>query len=142
VTGLGHRALVLTGPTPSPVELPDDPRVFSAPFAPLSNVASRSLAAIHHGGVGTTVELLSAGVPQLVVPRAFDQPQTAIRVRRLGVARTLPWARATAERLARELGALLADGGYGDAAVAVRDRLAKEDGLRNAITAVDSALRS
>ena len=33
VTGLGHRALVLTGPTPSPVELPDDPRVFSAPFA-------------------------------------------------------------------------------------------------------------
>lgn len=142
VTGLGHRALVLTGPTPSPVELPDDPRVFSAPFAPLSNVASRSLAAIHHGGVGTTVELLSAGLPQLVVPRAFDQPQTAIRVRRLGVARTLPWARATAERLARELGALLGDGDYRDAAVAVQDRLAGEDGLRNAIAAVDSALRA
>ena len=142
VTGLGHRALVLTGPTPSPVELPDDPRVFSGPFAPLSNVASRSLAAIHHGGVGTTVELLSAGLPQIVVPRAFDQPQTAIRVRRLGVARTLPWARATAERLARELGALLGDGDYRDAAVAVQDRLAAEDGLRNAIAAVDSALRS
>ncbi len=142
VTGLGHRALVLTGPTPSPVELPDDPRVFSAPFVPLSNVASRSLAAIHHGGVGTTVELLSAGLPQLVVPRAFDQPQTAIRVRALGVARTLPWARATAERLARELGALLGDGDYRDAAVAVQDRLAGEDGLRNAIAAVDSALRA
>jgi rhamnosyltransferase subunit B len=142
VTGLGHRVLVLTGPTPSPVDLPDDPRVFSAAFAPLSNVASRSLAAIHHGGVGTTVELLGAGLPQLVVPRAFDQPQTAIRVRRLGVARTLPWARATAERLARELGAVLGDGDYRDAAVAVQDRLAGEDGLRNAIAAVDSALRS
>ena len=142
VTGLGHRALVLTGPTPRPVELPDDPRVFSAPFAPLSNVASRSLAAIHHGGVGTTVELLGAGLPQLVIPRAFDQPQTAIRMRRLGVARTLPWARATAERLARELSTLLGDGDYRDAAVAVQDRLAGENGLRNALAVVASVLRS
>ncbi len=142
VTGLGHRALVLTGPTPSPVELRDDPRVFSAPFAPLSTVASRSLAAIHHGGVGTTVELLSAGLPQLVVPRAFDQPQTAIRMQRLGVARTLPWARASTGRLAGELRALLADRAHRDAAVAVQGRLAEEDGLRNAIAAVDSVLGS
>jgi rhamnosyltransferase subunit B len=141
VTGLGHRALVLTGPTPSPVELPDDPRVFSATFAPLSSVASRSLAAIHHGGVGTTVELLGAGLPQLVVPRAFDQPQTAIRMRRLGVARTLPWSRVSAERLAGELRALLGDDAYRDTAVAVQERLAGEDGLRTAIAAVESVLR-
>jgi rhamnosyltransferase subunit B len=140
--GLGHRALVLTGPTPGPVELPDDPRVFSTSFAPLSGIAHRSLAAIHHGGVGTTVELLSAGLPQLIVPRAFDQPQTAIRMRRLGVARTLPWARASSGRLADELRALLIDRAYRDAAIAIRDRLAEEDGLRNAIAAVDSVLGS
>jgi rhamnosyltransferase subunit B len=142
VTGLGHRALVLIGPTPTPVELPDDPRVFSTAFAPLSAIASRSLAAIHHGGVGTTVALLSAGLPQLVVPRAFDQPQTAIRMRRLGVARTLPWAGASTERLARELSALLGDRAYREAAVAVQDRLAGEDGLRDAVVAVDSVLRT
>lgn len=141
VTGLGRRALVLTGPTPSPVELPHDPRVFSTTFAPLSSIASRSLAAIHHGGVGTAVELLGAGLPQLVVPRAFDQPQTAIRMQRLGVARTLPWARASTERLARELAALLGDRAYREAAVTVQDRLAGEDGLRNSIAVVDSILR-
>jgi len=115
--------------------------VFSAAFAPLSSIASRSLAAIHHGGVGTTVELLGAGLPQLVVPRAFDQPQTAIRMQRLGVARTLPWGRASTERLARELAALLGDRAYREAAVAVQDRLAGEDGLRNSIAVVDSILR-
>jgi rhamnosyltransferase subunit B len=142
VTGLGHRALVLTGPTPGPVALPHDPRIFSASFAPLSRIASRSLAAIHHGGVGTTVELLSAGLPQLIVPRAFDQPQTAIRMQRLGVARMLSWARTSSERLARDLRPLLGDRAYREAAVAVRDRLAAEDGLRNAIAAVDSVLGS
>ena len=142
VTGLGHRALVLTGPTPTPVDLPDDPRVFGTMFAPLSKIASRCLAAIHHDSVGTTVQLLGAGLPQVVVPRAFDQPQTAIRMRRLGVARTLPWTRASTERLADELRALLADRAYRDAAVAVQDRLAAEDGLRNAIAAVDSVLGS
>jgi len=140
VTGLGHRALVLTGPTPSPVELPDDPGVFSTSFAPLSRIALGSLAAIHHGGVGTTVELLNAGLPQLVVPRAFDQPQTAIRMQRLGVARTLPWARASTDRLARELSALLSDASYREAAAAVRERLATEDGLGNSIAVIDSLL--
>jgi len=89
VTGLGHRALVLTGPSPRRIELPDDRRIFSVPFAPLSLVAPRCLAAIHHGGVGTTIELLSAGLPQLIVPRGFDQPHTAARMVGLGVARGL-----------------------------------------------------
>lgn len=141
VTALGHRALVLTGPTPSPVDLPDDPRIFSAAFAPLSRVASRCQAAIHHGGVGTTVELLTYGLPQLVVPRAFDQPQTAIRMRRLGVARTLPWSRQGTENVARELRALLSDRRYRDTAVAVQDRLAQEDGLQASIAAIEVILQ-
>jgi rhamnosyltransferase subunit B len=74
VTSLGHRALVLTGPTPSAVELPVDPRIFNTTFAALSQVAARCHAAIHHGGVGTTVGLLMSGLPQVVVPRGFDQP--------------------------------------------------------------------
>jgi UDP:flavonoid glycosyltransferase YjiC (YdhE family) len=52
VTSLGRRALVLTGPTPTPVELPAEPGIFTTTFAPLSRVASRCQAAIH-GGVGT-----------------------------------------------------------------------------------------
>jgi UDP:flavonoid glycosyltransferase YjiC (YdhE family) len=140
VTGLGHRALVLTGPTPTTVELPSDSRIFSARFAPLSVVAARSRAAIHHGGVGTTIGLLRAGLPQVVIPRGFDQPQTAFRMNRLGVARTLPWRRASTKRLSRELTSLLSDDRYRRKAIAVRERLDAEDGVSATVTMIDRIL--
>ena len=140
VTRLGLRALVLAGPTPNPIDLPVDPRIFSTTFAPLSLVTSRCRAAIHHGGVGTTVGLLMSGLPQVVVPRGFDQPQTAIRMTRLGVARTLPWRRESSTHLTSELSALLSDDRYGRKAIAVQRRLSSEDGLSESIRAVDRIL--
>jgi rhamnosyltransferase subunit B len=141
ITSLGHRALVLTGPTPSPVELPVDTRVFSTIFAPLSRVAARCQAAIHHGGVGTTVGVLMSGLPQVVVPRGFDQPQTAQRVTRLGVARTLPWRRESTQDLTGELRTLLGDDRYRHNALAIQARLAGEDGLSETVRMVDLILR-
>lgn len=141
VSSLGHRALVLTGPTPTRVELPVDPRIFSTTFAPLSRVASRCQAAIHHGGVGTTIALLRSGLPQVVVPRGFDQPQTALRMTRLGVARTLPWRRESTKHLTSELSALLSDERYRRNAVAIQARLTSEDGLSETVRMVDRILR-
>ncbi|MBV9917289.1 MAG: glycosyltransferase family 1 protein [Solirubrobacterales bacterium] len=133
VLRLGYRALVLTGPTPGPVELPQDPRILGVQFAPLSAVASRCHAAIHHGGVGTTVALLKAGLPQLIVPRGFDQPQSSVRMVRLGVARSLTWRRANTTRLTAELRGLLEDSGYRRRAGELRARLIGEDGLGSAV---------
>jgi rhamnosyltransferase subunit B len=141
IIGVGHRALVLTGPTPHRVGLPVDPRIFSTTFAPLSLVAPRCQAAIHHAGVGTTIGLLMAGLPQVVVPRGFDQPHTALRMSRLGVARTLPWRRENTAHLTRELSALLGDDHYRRNAVAVQARLASEDGLAESVRMVELVLR-
>ena len=141
VTSLGHRALVLTGPTPRPVELPVDPRIFSTTFAPLSRVASRCQAAVHHGGIGTTIALLKSGLPQVVIPRGFDQPQTTIRMTRLGVARTLPWRRESTKHLTSELNALLSDDRYRRNAAAIKARLSNEDGLCETVRTVDRILR-
>jgi rhamnosyltransferase subunit B len=136
----GYRALVLTGPTPSPLEMSDDGRTLIVPFAPLSLAASHCHAAIHHGGVGTTVELLQAGLPQLMVPRGFDQPQTALRMTKLGVARSLPWREANQGRLHREFVALLEQANYRQRAVELQTQIANEDGLRRAIEAVNRAV--
>jgi rhamnosyltransferase subunit B len=133
VLGLGYRALVLTGPTPRPVALPQDPRILGVQFAPLSAVASRCHTAIHHGGVGTTVALLKAGLPQLIVPRAFDQPQTSVRMIRLGIARSLAWRRANPSRLTAELRRLLGDPDYRRRARELKARLIDEDGLGTAV---------
>jgi rhamnosyltransferase subunit B len=141
VTRLGHRALVLTGPTPTDIDLPDDPGIFATTFAPLSLVAPRCLAAVHHGGVGTTVGLLRSGLPQLVIPRGFDQPQTAFRMTRLGVARALAWRRESTQRLARELRALLSDDRYRRNAAALQARLADENGLAESARRVDLIMR-
>jgi rhamnosyltransferase subunit B len=141
VTRLDHRALVLTGPTPTPVKLPADSGIFATTFAPLSRVAVRCHAAIHHGGVGTTIALLRSGLPQVVVPRGFDQPQTAIRMTRLGVARTVPWRRESAKQLSSELSALLTDHRYRRNAVAIQARLANEDGLSETVHRVELILR-
>jgi rhamnosyltransferase subunit B len=48
-------------------------------------VLPRAAVLVHHGGIGTAAQALAAGIPQLVVPSAHDQPDNAVRIRRLGV---------------------------------------------------------
>ncbi|WP_307624024.1 glycosyltransferase [Streptomyces sp. V3I7] len=45
----------------------------------------RVAAVVHHGGAGTTTTAARAGVPQVVVPQATDQPYWARRVADLGI---------------------------------------------------------
>jgi rhamnosyltransferase subunit B len=66
-----------------PARLPDHVRSFD--YLPFSTVLPRAAALVHHGGIGTTAQALAAGVPQMVVPFAHDQPDNAVRVHRLGV---------------------------------------------------------
>ena len=49
----------------------------------------RAAALVHHGGIGTAAQGLAAGLPQLVMPMTFDQPDNANRLERLGVAASL-----------------------------------------------------
>ena len=63
----------------------------------------------HHGGIGTCAQGLAAGVPQLTMPLAFDQPDNTMRLWKLGVARWVLPGRFSGERVAAELGALLGD---------------------------------
>jgi rhamnosyltransferase subunit B len=90
VRRLGHRAVLLVGTDPQnhpPEPLPAG--VLAVPYAPHGDLFPRALAIIHQGGIGTTGQTLRAGRPMLVVPYAFDQPDNAVRVMNLGVARTL-----------------------------------------------------
>lgn len=42
-------------------------------------------AIIHHGGMGTLAQAIKAGIPQLIRPLKFDQPDNADRIYRLGL---------------------------------------------------------
>jgi rhamnosyltransferase subunit B len=86
--------------------LPDRARHFS--YAPLQRLAPRAAAMVHHGGIGTLAQGLKAGIPQLVTPLFFDQPDNAARLAALGVGDSLApraWSR---DAIAAKLNVLLA----------------------------------
>jgi len=61
----------------------------------------RTAAVVHHGGVGTTITSLKAGVPTIAIPFTYDQPFWGMQIHRLGVGpRPIPRKELTAERLA------------------------------------------
>jgi len=103
---LGRRGLLLTRfPEQLPPDLPEEVRHF--PYVPFSQVLPRAAALVHHGGIGTSAQALAAGVPQLVMPMAYDQPDNAARLRRLGLAASLRRQDFRGPLVARALGQLL-----------------------------------
>jgi len=85
---LGLRAVLVT---PYREQLPDllPPFIHHEAYAPFDLLAPRVAAFVHHGGIGTCAAALAAGTPQLIAPFAFDQPDNAARLSRLGVAATV-----------------------------------------------------
>ena len=104
---LGRRAIFLTPHRDQlPPQLP--PQIVWQAYLPLRRCLQRAALIVHHGGIGTTAEALNAGVPQLIVPLAFDQFDNGARVTALGAGRMLPHSRLSAQALGGELAALLA----------------------------------
>jgi UDP:flavonoid glycosyltransferase YjiC (YdhE family) len=125
---LGRRGLFLTGfPEQLPADLP--PTIIARRYAPLSAVLPQSAALAHHGGVGTLAQGLAAGTPQLIMPMGFDQPDNALRLTKLGVARWLTPAKFTASGVTAALRELLEGPEAARATVSCRDRLSGVDGL-------------
>jgi UDP:flavonoid glycosyltransferase YjiC (YdhE family) len=119
---LGRRGVFLTRfPDQVPPDLPAAVRHFD--YVPFSQLLPRAAALVHHGGIGTSAQALAAGVPQLVMPMAHDQPDNAARLRRLGVAASLPRARFRGPAVARDLERLLRSKEVAQNCRAVADRL-------------------
>jgi rhamnosyltransferase subunit B len=103
---LRRRALLVTGYREHlPSVLPD--HVEHASYAPFSTLFARAAAVVHHGGIGTCAQGLAAGVPQLVMPMGFDQPDNGARLVRLGVGTMIPRSQFSPPRVADALNGLL-----------------------------------
>ncbi len=109
-------------------------------YAPYSSVFPRAACVVHQGGIGTTAQVLRAGVPHLIMPYSHDQPDNAARCERLGVARTISRDKYRAETAARELRSLLGDLKYKANAVATAKIVEAEHGTRMACDAIEAVL--
>lgn len=137
---LGRRGLLLTQyPEQLPPTLPDD--VIHGTYAPLAQVLPRAAALVHHGGIGSAAQALSAGIPQLVRPMAFDQPDNAARLRDLGVAQMLSPSRFRTAAVARTLDALLRSPDVANQCQLLATRLRETgSGLESACDAIEATL--
>ena len=137
---LGVRAVLLTGGFAQnrPEALPPD--VLLVDRAPHQLLFPRASAIVHQVGAGTTGQALRAGKPTLLVPHGHDQFDNARRVRNLGVARTVFPKEYRAERVARDLHALLTDASYRERAAATAAVVRKERGAEAAADVIERLL--
>lgn len=118
--------------TPSHVLLVDD--------VPHEWLFPRMAAVVHHGGAGTTIAGLRAGVPTGIVAHTMDQPHQGRRIAAVGAGpRQVPRRKLTPDRLAALLTALTHGpdaGWYRANAEQVGARVRAEDGIGTAIAAL------
>ncbi len=127
---LGVRGLLMSKYGPQvPAALP--PEIHHCEFAPFHELFPRCAAVVHHGGVGTTARALAAGIPQLILPLAYDQTDNAVRVQKLGVGDWLNVRGRSGGAMARALQRLLAPA-VRERCRAVATQFGTDDGLNAA----------
>lgn len=136
----GHRAILLTGANAAPPDLPGE--ILALDYVPLDRVLPHASAVVHQGGVGTCGEALRWGLPSLVIPFGFDQPDNAERLRRLGAGMVLPRKRISAARLANALEKLFASPAIFVRARELATRMNPAKELEESVDALESLVRS
>ena len=83
IAGLGTlavRSVVTTGPAVDTSALEPVPNVTVLKSAPHRQVLRHAALVVTHGGHGTVMKALAAGVPMVLLPHGRDQADTAVRV--------------------------------------------------------------
>lgn len=133
---LGRRGILCTKYREQlPDHLPEGIGCFG--FVPFSQLLPRAAALVHHGGIGTCAQGLAAGLPQVVMPMAYDQLDNATRLKRLGVAKIIRRKRFRAPKVAAYLQELLDSEEVGSKAKEYAQRMDGKQSLEAACEALE-----
>lgn len=83
-------AVFTVGHDLDPAQIAAAPNVRIETWADHADVLSRAAVILHHGGSGTVLDALAAGIPQVIVPLFADQGANAAAVVEAGVGTALP----------------------------------------------------
>ena len=146
---LGKRDVLLYGIYNEPPKIAEseelgvgsERQIMAVPYAPYSQVFPHAAAVVHQGGIGTTSQVLRAGVPHLLMPYSHDQPDNAARCERLGVAKIIAREKYNGESAAKILRELLADESYQTNAAEAAKIVQSEHGTKVACDAIEEILK-
>jgi rhamnosyltransferase subunit B len=99
--------LVAKGNLQIPTHLPSN--VLHVDYAPFSELFPKASCVVHHGGIGTSAQAMRAGVPQLVMPMAYDQADNGTRMHDLGIAKVRYPKKFTGQNVAEDLKSIIKD---------------------------------
>ncbi|KQW08250.1 glycosyl transferase [Leifsonia sp. Root4] len=105
------RGLVTTGPAIRPEAIHAPANVSVVASAPHSAAMREASLVVTHGGHGTVVKSLAAGLPLVILHHGRDQADNAVRVTSRGAGIAVPRS-ASAERIAGAVLTVLADSDY------------------------------
>jgi UDP:flavonoid glycosyltransferase YjiC (YdhE family) len=112
--------IVLARPDPRVATGPLPPNVRAVDWLPFAAAFPAAAGVVHHGGAGTLLTALAAGVPQLLVPGSGDRRENAELIARRGAGLAVEAKRITA----RDLERLVSDDGLRTAAREVAAEIA------------------
>lgn len=136
---LGLRGVLLTGHDAQvPAKLPANVRHFE--FAPFLELFPLCGAVVHHGGIGTTARALAAGIPQVLLPQAWDQCDNARRIEKIGAGIGLPRRRRRGRDLAAALERVLSPPTV-ERCRQVAGQIGEDDGLDSAADRIEELAR-
>lgn len=118
-----------------PSQLPDS--IFVSAYVPLGEILQVSRAIVHHGGVGTCAQALRHGVPQIILPAAFDQFGNARRVSELGVGLSLDRRALDVDSLTHLLQQLLHEGDFRQRCAQLRELVCDANPLRDFVRRIE-----
>ncbi len=119
------RVLVTVGEAADPAALgPLPPRVHAERFVPQHQVLGAATVMVTHGGSGSVLGALAAGVPLVVLPLFADQPQNAGRVAAVGAGMTVAGGPAAAGQIGAAVAAVLDNPAYGAGAQRIAAEIA------------------
>jgi UDP:flavonoid glycosyltransferase YjiC (YdhE family) len=142
VAGLPVRVLLTVGRDLDVAALPAIPdNVRVEPWVPQQDVLGHASVAVVHGGSGSTLGAIAAGVPLVVVPLFADQPENACRVAEVGAGISVEPDRADPEAtvapLREAIETLLEEPSYRERAGALAEELRAEPPVDEAVLLFD-----
>ncbi len=136
----GHRAILLTGhDANTPQDLP--PQIFPLHYAPYAWLMPHCQAVAHQCGIGTIAQALRAGIPSILCPYAFDQPNNAVRAMMLGAGVLLKINQRDPENLATAIRRVTNDSHCQEAVQSISHSIQTEDGPVLAAARLESFLQ-
>lgn len=142
--GLAERSMevvMATGPLRTPNQLglePLAPNIHLTQWLDYDELLPRCAVIVTTGGTGTVLAALQAGVPMVVVPTSWDQPDNARRVVEAGAGVRLAARRCTPQRLRAAVEQVLDDESYRRNAQRLGRRLNEANGADSAAELLES----